>query len=83
MAACTSCGERIIFAKTAQGKTMPLDELPNATKGNVHLVENGPKRLATVLGKAKAAEARAAGELLYLPHWVTCPFANRHRRNKR
>lgn len=27
--------------------------------------------------------ADEAGELLYLPHWVTCRFANRHRRNRR
>lgn len=82
MGACKSCGEHIIFAKTANGKTMPLDDMPNATKGNVHIVQDGPKILATVLGKVAAEQARARGEQLYLAHFVTCPFAQRHRRNR-
>lgn len=82
MGACKSCGEHIIFAKTANGKSMPLDDMPNATKGNVHIVQDGPKILATVLGKADAQAARDKGEQLYLPHFATCPFAGRHRRNR-
>ena len=80
MGACKSCGEHIMFAKTANGKSIPLDDQPNLTKGNVHIVRDGPKILATVLGKDDAQTARDKGELLYLPHFATCPNANRHRR---
>ncbi|QPO17041.1 hypothetical protein SEA_DEXDERT_44 [Gordonia phage Dexdert] len=82
MGSCKSCGEHILFAKTSNGKSIPLDDQPNLTKGNVHIVQDGPKILATVLGAADAAAAREKGEQLYLPHFATCPFAGRHRRNR-
>lgn len=62
MGSCKSCGEHILFAKTSNGKSIPLDDQPNLTKGNVHIVQDGPKILATVLGAADAASAREKGE---------------------
>lgn len=84
MSACRSCGERIIFAHvTTTGKAMPLDPEPNLTKGNVRVTFGGPKPQATVLGKRDAEAARAAGDTLYLSHFVNCPQANRYRKGRR
>ncbi|QKY78497.1 hypothetical protein SEA_ZITCH_51 [Gordonia Phage Zitch] len=81
MAACKSCAEKIIYAQTANRKSMPLDELPNLTKGNVRLetIDDG-LRIATTLGKVEAQAARDAGEQLYLSHFATCPRGPAHRR---
>ncbi|UTN91788.1 hypothetical protein SEA_SAMPSON_48 [Gordonia Phage Sampson] len=81
MPACTSCGENIIFATTANGKQMPVDELPNMTKGNQRLtrLDDGLWG-AESLGKVAAQQARDAGELLYLSHFATCPRGPAHRR---
>ena len=76
MGACKSCGEHIIFAKTANGKTMPLDDTPNLTKGNVHLVQDGPKILATVLGK-DAAEHCPQGHPYSTENTYVYPTGNR------
>lgn len=83
MGACKSCGEHIIFAKTKKNKTIPLDAEPNATRGNVYVTGQGATLQATVLDNALAQRFREDGKLLYLAHFATCRFADRHRRNKR
>ncbi|AUX81886.1 hypothetical protein SEA_BOBBOB_45 [Gordonia phage BobBob] len=83
MSACSSCGETIIFAKTAKGKSMPLDPEPNATRGNVYVTGQGRDMTATTLTDALAQRFREDGKLLYLSHFATCPNANRHRRGGR
>lgn len=84
MASCSSCGDRIVFGITANGKNMPLDEHPNLTKGNVRVISrDGPKMRIQVLGDKNAAAARESGEHLYLPHFVTCSHAARHRKTHR
>ncbi|QGJ93601.1 hypothetical protein J1771_gp47 [Gordonia phage MelBins] len=84
MASCSSCGERIVFGITANGKNMPLDEHPNLTKGNVRVLRReGPKMHVQALGDKNAAAARADGEHLYLPHFVNCPARDRHRKTRR
>ncbi|QGJ95830.1 hypothetical protein J1770_gp44 [Gordonia phage EMoore] len=84
MAACSSCGERIVFGITANGKNMPLDEHPNLTKGNVRVLRReGPKMYVQSLGALAAAVARTNGEHLYLSHFVNCPARDRHRKSRR
>lgn len=82
---CTSCGASIQRVPTAasQGrKRMPLnaDErgyaLPD-NSGNVTLLENGH---ALVIGGPLLPRAQEDESVtLYMPHWATCPTAEKHR----
>lgn len=68
---CRSCGEAILWARTVNGKPMPLDPEP-VRGGNVRL----EKGTAHVLGPLEAdAEPR-----LYVSHFATCPQAASHRK---
>lgn len=66
---CRTCSAPVLWVRMAgSGKRMPLDAEPSA-RGNVRVVEG----MATVLGAEDATGARAAGEELYLSHFVLCP----------
>ncbi len=69
MGTCRSCRAPIVWAKKADGKPMPLDQVPPSV-GNVR-IENG----FVVVGK------RGTGP--YQPHFVTCPDAEEWRRGRR
>lgn len=73
MATCRACQGSITWARTRNGRGMPLD--PIATpEGNVQLVATGSAPIfADVLAGERLAEARAAGTVLYMPHHATCP----------
>lgn len=79
-AKCSECAAPIVWAKTvgAKGatKAFPVDPKPDPVKGNV-TVTGG---VAVVLRAAQADGARAAGQPLYVSHFVTCPYADRFRR---
>jgi hypothetical protein len=55
---------------------MALDPSPNPA-GNVVLVAG----LAVVLGPERAAQVRAKGETLFMPHAATCPALQEQRRD--
>lgn len=76
-ATCRSCGAAIVWCKTANGKTMPVDAEP-ADSGNVRVADG----IATVLGALEVHAARAAGEALRLSHFASCPQAAEHRRTR-
>jgi hypothetical protein len=68
---CSSCKATIIFVKTPACKIMPLDyePVPAGTPGAFTVID----------GLAYSAKA-APGESVYrMPHWATCPNADRHR----
>lgn len=67
------CGAPILWAKTAEGKAMPVNVEPVDT-GNVALLPTSPPR-ATVL---KASE-RYEGPR-FVSHFASCPDADLHRR---
>lgn len=70
-----TCRAPLLFAETAaNGRRIPLDPTPNPA-GNVRLElrPHRPLDLAHTLNKADAAQARAAGVELYMPHHATCP----------
>lgn len=75
MTACRSCGAPIRWARTANGKAMPLDPDPSP---NGNLALDG--ETVIVCGKTAAEQRRANGEALYLSHFATCPQAASHRR---
>jgi hypothetical protein len=72
---CRSCGAAILWARTDRGKSMPVDaEAVNPPKtGNIFIsTKNGVLTAKTV--------PPAPG--LRLPHFVTCPSADRWRKRK-
>lgn len=65
---CRSCGEAILWARTAAGKAMPLNV--DHEHGTVHLDADGTiTRLTTT--------PEPGG---HTPHFATCPNADQHRR---
>lgn len=76
---CSSCGAPIRWARTVNGKAMPLDADP-VPSGNVRLGWIGGKQVAILLtDPAERAAAQIEGPV-YLPHFATCPNANEHRK---
>lgn len=70
---CSSCGARIVFARTVHGRVMPVDAEP-CEDGNVELVE------ADGVVKAHVhAQPPLGGGPLHLSHFATCPQADEHR----
>ena len=65
---CRRCRAQIKWARTENGKAMPLDFHPNQD-GNIELV-NG---IAVVLGGDNLAHARETNTVLHMPHFATCP----------
>lgn len=72
---CKSCGVALVWAKTIDGRTMPLNASPDPT-GNIELVGG----LVKVLRKT---DPPPAPENRYLAHFATCPAAQRFRKAKR
>jgi hypothetical protein len=68
MGTCRSCRAPIVWAKKADGKPIPLDQVPPST-GNIR-IENG---FAVVGGRGTGP---------YQPHFVTCPDSIMWRRGK-
>lgn len=64
---CSKCPARILWAKTVNGKMMPLDAKPEK-RYSVRQDQNGEW----------VAEAVA----VYTPHWSTCPKADEFRKPK-
>lgn len=70
MSECKACGEEMRWAKTAAGKSIPLDPDPTSA-GNI-VLEDG---VAVVLPDP----AKYDGEK-YTSHFATCPDAKKFRR---
>lgn len=80
---CSTCGAPVIWATTPRGRAMPLDPSP-VVDGNVRLETRAeaPTVVAVVLAGDKLQTARTSGERLLIAHFVTCPSANAHRRQR-
>ena len=77
MSACKSCGARIIWCETEQGKRMPVDELPT-TVGNVCVYESGGHGyMCRALTKDEISTWTVEDGALYTSHFATCPNAGR------
>lgn len=72
-ARCRVCPAPIRWARTTNGRPIPLDYDPDPA-GNVKLtVDDPPDPTAHVLNAGQAARAREDGEELFMPHHATCP----------
>lgn len=82
MATCRTCEAPIVWALTAKGKDIPVDEKP-VDDGNLVLVDD---TIETDRGPQKVKRARSPDALLeaglprYKSHFATCPDAEEHRR---
>jgi hypothetical protein len=74
-AACSSCGADIVWARTLNGKAMPLDAQPNAA-GAVLLYSDGTCRVLKSPERLTGDHA----EHRHDSHFSTCPNAAQHRR---
>lgn len=82
MSVCRSCHGQIIWARTVNGRPMPVDAEP-AANGNVILVATqryqAQPPTAKVLGREEAAEHAGA---LYVSHFASCPQRTAWRRQR-
>lgn len=76
------CGDRIIWAITPKGKTMPVDLEPDGD-GNVLITRSaiGGAPIATVVNPTAEPLGGWPGTL-HKPHFSTCPGASRWRNRK-
>ena len=71
MSACSSCGAPITWAKTVNGKMIPLDSEP----------AERPTGLFTLRSdRGELFADSAAGTPVYISHFATCPNADAHRK---
>lgn len=78
MNTCKSCGAKIIWAVTLAGKRMPVDA-QSSERGNVELYDEGDHIRALIVNDATLFDDLAARPR-HLPHFVTCPDADQHRK---
>ena len=91
MAACSSCGATIRWARTSSGKAIPLDAEPDEGGNLLAVDREGVTLPADVArrvigeGRGRVVVARRGHRSMdpELPHWrshfATCPSAHRHR----
>jgi hypothetical protein len=80
---CRACKAPIVWAKTENGRPMPLDPEPDAG-GNITLTRSAGRLVAVVLAPAVVEALRDDGErrLFYRSHFATCPYADEFRRRQ-
>lgn len=69
---CRSCGASIIWAKTRNNRTMPVDALPHVD-GTVELTYTDDTRTPTADVLTGMLRAAADPGSLYVAHMATCP----------
>lgn len=74
MSACRSCGRPVRWAKTSSGHNIPIDVEQREGAGNIQLVDNG-SCLVAIVGHA--------GSGPWVSHFVTCRYADAHRKERR
>lgn len=87
MAKCKSCGAEIKFIRTLGGKSMPCNAEEVYYKYKLGAVDrivtpNG-EVLPCVFLDAETDDLSDASGYGYVPHWSTCPNADKHRKGKR
>lgn len=78
MSACKACMAAIIWIKTPAGKSIPCDATP---RYYIEKPRVGSKKIVTWNGQVLSCEytedpVKATG-VGYVPHWATCPYADR------
>jgi len=71
---CRACGAKIVWAKTKNGKLMPVDK-ESSKDGNINLEPWNPYPKAVFVKPGSVP-----GKTLHKSHFATCPEATRFRR---
>ena len=79
-ATCRACGARMLFLKTKNGKTMPVDAesvrfVPDLAGKNLYVLADG-----SVVHGAPPAPEDPDVHVGYISHFATCPKAHYFRR---
>lgn len=80
MTRCRACGAPIIWIKTASGKAMPCDAKPIVYRKEPGAKEKVVTPNGEVLSCVLDGPAEEMTGIGYIPHWATCPQANKFRR---
>jgi hypothetical protein len=80
VSACRSCGARIVWAETISGRRMPVDADP-APDGNLVLAYSSPGA-APMAVVVTPSQPMLDDPPRYLSHFVTCPNAEHHRKDR-
>lgn len=82
MANCKACGAPIVWIATESGKNMPCDAAQTAYRAD----KQGKATIITPNGETLRATLETPPEdatgIGYIPHWATCPHANRFKKKK-
>lgn len=82
-AACSSCGQLIVWAASAtSGKPIPISAKAHP-RGNVELEPNPDPReppTAHMLGKSDRRVGHPPPSIRYVSHFADCPNAEQHRK---
>lgn len=78
---CRSCGRPIVWARTSNNKSIPLDPEP-APRGNLVVSLTDSILHAGVTRGPQLDGLRAAHKPLYLSHFTTCPNADTWRKKR-
>lgn len=77
---CKSCGAPLVWVKMQSGWDMPCN--PNLVQFWAN--PNAKGRVITTTGEVVPCDFEGPLEKMtnvgYIPHWATCPHADRHRR---
>jgi hypothetical protein len=83
MSTCGSCGARIRWATTVNGRRMPVDDDP-VPDGNLVLSDPAPGAYAPAVSQyVEPDQPTLFGDHdapRFVSHFATCPDANKHRR---
>lgn len=77
LATCSSCGAQIWWAITIGDRRIPIDPAPSPDGTLVPVLVDGKKRVKVLTGVELPAQTKA-----WVPHFVTCPNSDQHRRRK-
>lgn len=80
---CRDCGADIVFVRMTSGKAMPC----NSDKVWYRPADGGTQNIIAEAGittRAELVEPGTPGAYQgYVPHWASCPGANRFRRKRK
>jgi len=83
MAKCKSCGAEIRWIKTPAGNVMPCNTEPveywDGYGGTTKVVTETGGVVPASLEQPSLFDLDVPPKTGYIPHWATCPNANRHR----
>lgn len=79
---CRSCKAPVIWARTTQGRNMPVDAEPSPTGNLVLSPGSGSGALSPRVYMLGPGDQPAEGLQRYTSHFATCKYADQHRKSR-